>query len=451
MRRCGHGIWFIVAVAAVIAVMAAGCTDDRYSPYIIPSYSPRTDPGTRTPSPVARKVFILYSCGYNNLASYLKKNIDSLSRGYLPSGRKGDDVLLVFSKTTAKSRDYTTPMQPALFRLYRGMDGKCTADTVLTLPSTAVAADPATMKQVLTYVRDNYQSNSYGMVFSSHATGWLPLGYYANPYKFDGGSSGDEWFLSAPRRAFRYSWPEEREGFPMVKTVGQEQSGSVSWEMSLKDFAEAIPMHMDYILFDACFMGCVETAYELRNVCSAVGFSPAEILGDGYDYTGMGMQLLRNSVPDPSAVLADYVARYDAMSGVWHSAVASLVDCSRMDDLAALCKELFQTHRAQLQSADASRIQPFFGGSKHWFYDLGDILDKAGITAAERARLDAILSDAVIYKGHTGQYYSDADQRTHKIETFSGLTMFLPSMGSTYLNAFYRDNISWNDATELVK
>ena len=29
--------------------------------------------------------------------------------------------------------------------------------------------------------------------------------------------------------------------------------------------------------------------------------------------------------------------------------------------------------------------------------------------------------------------------------------MFLPSMGSTYLNAFYRDNISWNDATELVK
>ena len=28
--------------------------------------------------------------------------------------------------------------------------------------------------------------------------------------------------------------------------------------------------------------------------------------------------------------------------------------------------------------------------------------------------------------------------------------MYLPSMGSTYLNKYYKENISWNQATELV-
>ena len=74
-------------------------------------------------------------------------------------------------------------------------------------------------------------------------------------------------------------------------------------------------------------------------------------------------------------------------------------------------------------------------------------LAKSGASAEDLALLDAALSKAVAYKDHTPSFLgiSISDQ------TYSGLSMYLPKMGSSILNSFYRDNVSWNDATELVK
>ena len=48
---------------------------------------------------------------------------------------------------------------------------------------------------------------------------------------------------------------------------------------------EEIGVHWDYIFFDACFMQCVETAYELRSLTDYIIASPADIpvLGAPYD------------------------------------------------------------------------------------------------------------------------------------------------------------------------
>ena len=48
-----------------------------------------------------------------------------------------------------------------------------------------MAADPSTLREVLGFVKDNFPAKGYGMVFSSHGSGWLPAGYYSEPDKFE--------------------------------------------------------------------------------------------------------------------------------------------------------------------------------------------------------------------------------------------------------------------------
>ena len=51
--------------------------------------------------------------------------------------------------------------------------------------------------------------------------------------------------------------------------------------IEIADLPGAIPMHLDFIIMDACLMGCVEVAYELRDKCDILIFSPTEILSSG--------------------------------------------------------------------------------------------------------------------------------------------------------------------------
>ena len=68
---------------------------------------------------------------------------------------------------------------------------------------------------------------------------------------------------------------------PITKTFGIEQSlygGTL--EMEITDLASAIPMHLKCIVFDACLLGGVEVAYELRNLCDKICFSSLRCLAE---------------------------------------------------------------------------------------------------------------------------------------------------------------------------
>ena len=49
----------------------------------------------------------------------------------------------------------------------------------------------------------------------------------------------------------------------MVKSIGQSRHNGRSYEIEIEDFAKAIPMKLDYILFDACLMGNLEIALNI--------------------------------------------------------------------------------------------------------------------------------------------------------------------------------------------
>ncbi len=397
-----------------------------------------------------RKVLLLYSAGYNSLRSYLLDDINDLKEGWLPGNEEKDDILLIYTHTPEKSGSYNTPTSPYLIRLYHDQEGEAVSDTLVTYDKSTVSSSAPQLNTVLSHVKENYPAKSYGMIFSSHATGFLPPGYYSNPSSYSfmkskmaAAGKGD---ILSP---VPYVEPEYDPSLPMVKSIGQDQTGTsgnyLSYEMDLRDFAEAIPMKLDYILFDACLMGGVEVAYELRGKCGKVGFSQAEVLAEGLNYKTLTSHLLKNEAPDPKAVCTDYFEQYEILSGVNQSATISLVDCDRLETLAGVCHSIFDSHRDGLANIDPRRVQRFYRFSKHWFYDLESIIIEAGAAEEELASLHSALNECILYKAHTDEFLME-----FKINIFSGLSMYLPCDGSAELDKYYR-TLEWNLASGLVE
>lgn len=391
------------------------------------------------------KVMLLYSAGFNNLTSYLRGDIEELKKGTLPPARN-KDVVLVYSHFP--THGYNTPTSPVLVRLTSRKDKTVNVDTLVVFPESSISASAEQINNVLNYIKNKFQAQSYGMIFSSHATGYLPIGYYQK--QEDGESDIVEWssYLNWKRQAVPYEEPEYDPDLPMVKSIGQDQVGThgnyLSYEIELPDFAAAIPMHLDYLLFDACLMGGIEVAYELKDKVGKLGFSQTEVLADGFCYQTLTSHLLSGSGPDLTSVCMDYFNQYETQNGIYKSATISLIDCTKLDPLAEVCNMLFHKYSSEISAINPNDVQRYFRSEKHWFYDLESILMNAGITEDEQNELHAAMDGCVIYKAHTPMFMGEFE-----INTFSGFSMYLPAHGSESLDNFYK-TLKWNKDTGLV-
>ena len=388
-----------------------------------------------------RQVLLLYEAGFNSLSNDIQNNLNVLQRGYLPGKNRNDDVVLVFShQTWYNRRSYTEETAPVMFRLY-SRNGEPCADTLKVWPVGTPVANKEMMTEVFNWVREEFPAAGYGAVLSSHATGYLPEDYFSNPKKYEGRDRGSS-----------ISWS------PRLKSFGQEyySAGNKTQEMELKDLAAAIPYKLDYILFDACLMGTVEVAWELRNVCSYVAFSPCEIPAAGLDFKRLTERLLQPETPDLTGVCDDYYTAYKEDS--IYGATITLVDCARMDRLAATCRDLFDRYRSGIRNLSGKNVQVYDRqmGSKHYyaFFDLKDMLREAGAADADLASLQAALDECILYEAHTAKFLDV------KLNRVCGLAMYLPAYpdyrrdiyhGTEFLDGFYKENVAWNQATSLVE
>ena len=414
----------ILLVMSVVFIMAS-CADDTYF-NMRPSSegsSPATKSGERTVT-YNRKVMIFISGGKNSLYRYLESDMKDIRAGYLPTDFAGDDVLVVLHRNGSSVSSYSPT---TLLWLYKDRFGNVVQDTLNTWGKGATPVfGSSTISEALTIVRNRFPASSYGLVVSSHGSGYLPDGYYNSPTEYEG-------------------------AHPL--SIGQDVDGNKSVEMELPAFYNSIPYHFDYILFDACFMGGIETAYQLKDKADIIGFSQTEILAEGFDYTSIASRLLKNT-PDPVAVCEDYFNQYKDLEDLTNrSATISAVKTAEIDKLAAVCKTLFQKYRTQIQKVDAKNVQRYHRGPtafldglpRPYFFDLRDILVKSGVSDADMAAFDEALAKVVIYEAHTEQF-----MRSFTLDNCCGLSMFLPNQGSAILKNYYRNNIAWNAATELV-
>lgn len=411
------------------------------------------------PVNVNRKVLLFYECGVNNLTSYLKNNMDGTEKG-LPAGyvpRESGDVVLIYSRYSKGAYNYT-PVESHLRRIYKKPNGKIVSDTLKTFGTETIAASSSTMRQVLTYVKDEFPAKGYGLVFSSHGSGWLPAGYYYSPSRFEDDHKGEvgtsrqgiaAQSVGHPRLPVpEGDLPDTDPFYGMTRSIGQDyiKGSYYGHEMSVSEFADAIPYHLDYLLFDMCFSGGVEVAYGLKDKADYLGLSPAEVLGDGmFNYTKITSFLLNRETPDLEGLFKDSFEMYDKQSGAYRSSTVNLVRTSGLDNLASVCARMINEYSDALADAPVDDIQGYYRQGRHYFYDLVDIFEKCGASKADLEDLDKAVDGCVIYKNSTGQFLEDYD-----IKAYSGFSMYLPCAGTPLLDLYYRKEV-WNNATRLVK
>ena len=388
------------AIILAAALLFASCT--------------KNDPVSGTGT--ASDVMIMYSAGNSNLFQYLASDLEDLKGegldDALPKPGDGRRLILV----TQNAYNGTPPIY--VVDVKRDFLGRAACDTLLTLNDGSQLTSAPTMRRMLEFVRDEVPAERYGMVFSSHGTGWLPEEFYSTY------SESSNVFST---RSIGMHWDKD---FNCI-------------EMTIQDFADALPFNVEYMLIDACLMGGVETAWQLRDRCGLLAFSQTEILAEGFDYSNLVRRLLVER--NPLGAAQDYFAQYEAKTGVSNSATISVVDCTAMEPLATVCKDLFERYRAAIAAVDPDRVQGYFRFGRHFFYDLRDILVKSGVADADIQRLDTALEGCVLYEAHTDNFMGSFD-----ITDDCGLSMYLPCDGCEELDIFYR-KLDWNKATGLVK
>jgi hypothetical protein len=365
----------------------------------------------------------LYSAGYNNLASYLRDDIKDLESGWLPAKKNSADIVLVYSHFPTQG--YSTPTSPALVRLTSDKEGKAVRDTLVVYPEGTISSSAEQLETVLTYIKENFDSERYGMVFSSHATGYLPSEYYT----------------------------KEDEALSQQKSIGQDHVVTdgiqTSYEIELSDFAKAIPMHLDYILFDACFMGGVEVAYELKDKCDKICFSQTEVLSGGMDYKNLLSVLFDENGTDITTCAENYFDMYkDQKASYMRSATVSVVDCRKLEPLA----EIVAKHASAIKTLANSNarasvqgyFQPRYSRYHGIFYDLEDIIKKSGASEDEMRELTDALNACILCKFATKSFLDEFDINTH-----SGLSMYLPDSDREILNMYYT-SLKWEKRTRLI-
>lgn len=286
------------------------------------------------------------------------------------------------------------------------------------------SASGATLERVLRTVWERCPASGYGLLFFSHATGWLPEGGLQNPL----GS----------------------------RSIGLDNGA----EMELDAFVGALPsgMPLDYVIFEACLMAGAEVALVLSGHTDWVLASSAEVVEPGFrPLYADGLALLTNVARPVEELLAAFGQRYmthvRTLSGVSCSATLSLLRTSAMPALADAvrrvtqgfaCEEGQETPPAGLQHFD----RPGAYGDRPAaarFYDLEAYVEACMVDSDAEAAFRTALSDAVVWRdatetflGGDGSPYRGFDIRRH-----CGLTLYVPRGEFPTLNESYRRTAWW--------
>lgn len=257
------------------------------------------------------------------------------------------------------------------------------------------------MQEVFSDIINISQTDEYGLLLCSHSSGWAnSLTARSNISTLD---FGDDYGSTMP----------------------------------IDELAEAIPEGVfNFIYSDACFMSGVEVVYELRNKTKFFIGSTAEVAADGMDYKNNIPLFLADNV-DLRQICNSTFSKYDKQSGSARTCTISLIDCSKLDQLAALCKNI---HANGTSVTDVSSIQIYKKNIPYLFYDFVQYTEMLA-TEGQKIALRNLMDEVVLYKATTPYIFSTL---AIKEENYSGLsTYILGTTQSSGVNERYYKTLSW--------
>ncbi len=339
----------IVAMMVCAGVMPSACSDDNDEPE--PTVCPEPEP-----EPVNR-VVLVYMSANNNLGGYFDRNDLDEMKTAAKAGHFGDGRLLVFHHGLNAEE---TAVGQRLFEILPDGTEKTLAEYDGGLSSVSMER----MGQVLDDAERLAPADSRGIMFWSHADGWLNTGF-ENPEEPEG---------AAPR--------------------GFGQDGSK--KMSISALGRVLEgRYFDFIYFDCCYMASVEVMYELRESAGLFAASAAELPADGARYHEALRYLFAPELDLVSAVKASFDF-YEKQNS--SGCTLSVVRADALDRLAAVTAGIYDLRPAQPQKGTVQQFQ----NSGNNYFDFDDymeslLVDHPGLYADWK---DA-LGDAVLFQGAT--------------------------------------------------
>lgn len=357
------------------------------------------------------------------LSYYFSRNIDAAAEAIARNAAGNCRVLCLYQGSSRNSADI---MELEL------ENGTCVEKKLATydMPPIAEGED---MTFFLSEMMRLAPAESYGLVMAGHATAWIPA---ETP-------SAAAAAATHPRTVKADYWRKMPSNI-VTRYFGERYSDSASNKFEIADIAEALTAtgtKFRYILFDACFMANVESAYVLRNNADYIIGAPCEILGDGFPYTEVLPYLLagngRNS--DIDAVCRTFHDHYASTYG--YSGSVAAIACSQLEPLAEIMKRI--NTAGALDDTDPSQLQTYEGQIDHIFFDLGDYVDKACGDETLKASFARQMSLCVPYKYTLPSFWSNYGVAgNYPISSYSGISTSAPAEIYRYeysLTDWYRD------------
>jgi hypothetical protein len=244
-----------------------------------------------------------------------------------------------------------------------------------------------------------YPAKSYGLILWSHASGWLPA-------------------------------PSSRK----TRVFGDDNGDY----MEIADLAELSGKY-DFIIFDACKMMGVETAYELRHNADYIVGSVTEVLAGGFPYHEIQEYLFEENA-DLVSVSRKFMALYRSYFDIeMQTAALSIVKTDRMEEVASVSRNLIRKYRNNIAGIDVSQIQKYDSDEVTLFFDFLDFMENIAENDPELQSLRSRLESAVVFEDHTPSILN-----MFEIMRSCGLSSYIPGQNGG-LDYMY-GNTSWYKA-----
>ncbi|MDH6341795.1 hypothetical protein M2480_003235 [Parabacteroides sp. PFB2-12] len=339
----------------------------------------------------------------SNLGGSMQTNIEHMKAVATQKNLNNSNLIVFYSTAssgTASGR---------LFRIKEDKKGQIIEEEIRTY-SEISAISPDFMRSLIQDVIRDYPAKSYGMIFSSHGTSWMP-----NDYKD-------------------------------LRSFGEENGT----RMEVYDLARALRgFHFDYLSFDACSMGGVECAYELKDVADYIVASASEILTYGFPYKNVLPYYFTNEA-DLAGIAQgfyDFYTTYDYPYGN-----IAVIKTAALDDLAEVMAEIVAAaDREALYGLSLQGVQVLsrFSGARTSLYDIEDLMarlvEEGLATEEQKTRFDEALAAVVQTKHCTDQVIIQGQNRL-SVRTFSGLSIYPLQTNLPQHNAWYLENLAWAQA-----
>lgn len=349
-----------------------------------------------------------------NLYNFFENNIDDIKKGIIEQkGLKNTRLLILIANAPNRSH--------LINITYR--KGRCYNDTLKTYNDGAMNT-PSKMSSLLNEVVKIAPAPIYSMMIGSHGVGWI--------------------YTGSTSRSMLQSIEADRArnkmlGLPITRQT--RYFGGSDIQMNIDDLAEGIRNsnmhHLQFLLFDDCYMANIETAYELRNVTDYLIGCPTEIMGHGMPYYEM-WKYLASIQPDYGKAVEGFYNFYSnyAYNGKdYHHGTISVTDCRKVDNMMQVLTAINSRYRIG-RNVD-SNLQVLDGYRPAAFFDFADYIHKLCAGDANLIRkFDAALLQLIPFERHTAQYYSSlTNNGAHIINTCCGLTISAPSTNAMVINS----------------